>query len=183
MRGEKAFFCAVGPQSLMRPRPTQHSIFESALLFFAVWLLVCGIMIARMWRKAKRNTANLEIKDQLQNANVLYQDSRSSGRSLKNLKTRCGGAHNCLKIVVTDDRLYITAPGILAALSNAYDLEHSIPKSAVEAMEVREHWLSRTSYRITYSDTAGGSHTLELVPRRKSAFDAALGVQFMAGHK
>ncbi len=160
----------------------QHSISSNALLFFAVWLLVIGIIIARMWWKAKQNTVNKEINDQMRNAMILYQDSRSSGRSLKNFKTRCGGAHNCLKIVVTDNRLFITAPGILAALSNDYDLEHSIPKSALEAMEVRKRSLFRTSYRITYRDSAGGLHTLELVPRRRLAFEEALGVQFITGH-
>jgi len=139
-------------------------------------LLVVGYFVFRFIRRvrAERMRDDIGMPSALQHA--LYVSSESSGRSLKNWRTRFAAANNCLKIVVTGDSLYTGVPNpLLRTVTRKYDLEHRIAKTSIEAIEPRRHWLSKRSYRIRYRDGRGEVHTIELWPKRREEFEQALG--------
>src|SRR5437899_2356685 len=66
---------------------------------------------------------------------ILFQERFASGHSLKNLLTRFGGASNCLRLVVTQDLVWVTSWFPFSLLAAFYDLEHVIPRNNIESVE------------------------------------------------
>jgi hypothetical protein len=147
---------------------------DYSTLFPVFALIVISVLILKFHRRGKTNIANRAIKDTLKNVTALYSSNRCSGRSLKSTKTKLGGAHNCLKVVITDDTLFVTAPfSIFAALSEEYDLEHTIPKTSVREYNKLTR-LFRLGYRLSYADVHGIPRTIELWPKNWREFEQAL---------
>jgi hypothetical protein len=143
-------------------------------IFWPIWLFIAYKMFTRLKSTAKNNYRNQQIQEQISFAPILYKSSKSSGCSLKSLKTKFGGARNCLKIVITDENLFITSPGILAAFSQKSDLEHIIPKSSIQSINRQSIFLTPTSYLISYKDELEEIRNLQLWPRKYHEFEQAL---------
>jgi hypothetical protein len=108
-------------------------------------LLVVGFFVFRFIRRvrAERMRDDIGMPSALQHA--LYVSSESSGRSLKNWRTRFGAANNCLKIIVTGDALYTGVPNpLLRSVTRKYDLEHQIAKMRVTAIDGNSITVNRT---------------------------------------
>jgi len=66
-----------------------------------------------------------------------FKESRCSGRSLKNLLTRIGGAHRALLVYVKDGELVVTPffPFNLLFLPEIYGLDYTIPTRSISKLE------------------------------------------------
>lgn len=112
----------------------------------------------------------------LAKAEIVYQEWFASGASQKNALTQIGGARNCLRLVVTDDLLWITSWFPFVLFAAAYDLEHIVPRERIASVELgRSFGIERL--RLTYTDASGASHGVDLIPRDRARFLAALGRQ------
>ena len=82
-----------------------HFADKNFLLLFgitAVW-----VFLGFGWRWLKRIRRG-SIFPEIAPGQIRYQEWTASGRSYKNWYTQLGGANNCLKLVVTDDELWVT---------------------------------------------------------------------------
>ena len=148
------------------------------LIIICLCLAVIGFFVVRFVLRVRVEARRKDLGMPPGLGDVLYVSSMSSGRSLKNWRTRWGAAKNCLKIVVTEDFLYTGVPlPLLRTVTKKYDLEHQVRKSSIETVETRRHFLSRKCVYIRYRDELGGMHELELWPQRRAEFVQALGAQ------
>lgn len=98
----------------------------------------------------------------------------ASGHSKKNILTMIGGARNCLRLVVTDELLWVTTWFPFKIFSTFYDLEHVIPLPSITDMHLAS-FLGIERLEITYIDVIGKSHTVAVVPKDWPAFLQAIG--------
>ena len=105
---------------------------------------------------------------------ILFQESFASGRSLKNLFTRAGGANNCLRLVITKELLLVTSWFPFSLISPHSDLEHVIPRGTILSVEPYSAF-RRKGLQLAYTDAKGESHSLQLFPRDLNGFLRALG--------
>jgi hypothetical protein len=108
-------------------------------------------------------------------ADAVFTERGCSGRSLANIITRLGGAHNCLLVAVTADRLIVTPffPFNLMFLPEIYGLDYSIPGAAIREVDVRRGLLGR---RVIISYQVPDIREVELRMRKLDRFVAALEV-------
>jgi len=123
-------------------------------------------LVIKRWRKG-----TLVIKPPT--GPFLYEETFGSGRSWKNFFTRLGGAHNCLRIIVTPEVLWV-APFFPFYLLEQVDLEHMIPLRSIQKVELATLFF-RDTVRIHFLNTAGQSWCIELYPRDREAFIKAVG--------
>jgi hypothetical protein len=105
---------------------------------------------------------------------ILYQEWFASGRSLKNLFTRIGGAHACLRLVVTKDWLWVTSWFPFSLLAASYDLEHLIPLNRITTIDAQQRFGGREVH-LTYVDKNGAPHALKLAPKNEAGFLRVIG--------
>ncbi|MCZ6877549.1 MAG: hypothetical protein O7G29_05345, partial [Acidobacteria bacterium] len=98
----------------------------------------------------------------------------ASGRSHKNWRTRWGGAGNCLKVVVTDEELWVVLVFPFSAFAEYVDLEHRVRKDDIIQMTERRIFFVRW-FLIDFLGQDGQSHRVELCPKRWREFKEALG--------
>ncbi len=117
-------------------------------------------------------------------ADVIYQEWFASGYSHKNVFTRLGGARNCLRLVVTRQFLFVTSWFPFSIFTPIYDLEHQIPLDS--NLSIRESWWFITSsYVVSYRDSRGMDHKLQLLPWKAKAFTESLAahMETASAHK
>jgi hypothetical protein len=107
-------------------------------------------------------------------ADILYQEWTASGCSMKNILTRLGGGRGVLRLVVTDNVLWVTSWFPFSLIAPAYDMEHVIPLNWITNIETRHHWMS-THIQLSYADADGAIHLLKLIPKDVGRFLQALG--------
>jgi len=103
---------------------------------FAIWLPFVWIAA---WIAASIFYRRVSDKPLIPRAptNATFKESWISGRSLKNILTRIGGARHCLLVYVADDRLTIVPcfPFDLMFLPEIYGLEITAPLRTVSVTE------------------------------------------------
>ncbi|HET6387061.1 MAG TPA: hypothetical protein VFJ58_27050 [Armatimonadota bacterium] len=108
---------------------------------------------------------------------VRFDERWTSGRSLRNLVTRSGGASRCLRVSVTDDEIWIRLepPLQFGFMPEILDLEHRIEASQAPSTRLLKGLipLSRDRVRLDYCDSDGRSRAFELLLRDPEAFMAA----------
>ena len=72
--------------------------------------------------------------------------------------------------------LWVTLWFPFSLFAPIYDLEHVIPLDAIMSVR-RSHFLGRRTFLLSYRDSAGGTHTLRLIPRQPDEFIQRLGVK------
>lgn len=94
---------------------------------------------------------------------VRFKETWASGRSLKNVATRFGGANRCLEVMIFDDELWIRLmkPFRLLFTGAEYDLLHRIPLGEIRSVKQVRPFL-RQEIELEYVDQAGESHRLQL---------------------
>jgi len=116
----------------------------------------------------------LENRPRFQKNDILYQEWFASGRSMKNILTRLGGAHACLRLVVTKDWLWVTSRFPFSLLAGFYDLEHLIPLNRITNIEPHQRF-GWSEVNLTYADTSGAPHSLKLTPKNEKGFLRVIG--------
>jgi len=104
---------------------------------------------------------------------IVFQEWVASGSSMKNILTRLGGGNNCVRLVVTDQILWVTAWFPFSLLAPGYDMEHVIPLNQISEIETREGWFSQQII-LSYVDENGTVHRLKLIPKKREVFLEAL---------
>ena len=146
----------------------QKVIFDNFNLLFILALVWTIIVFSWMfWRRIKRNLFPKEAK------NILYQERTASGRSHKNWLTKMGGARNCLRLVITDDELWITPLFPFSALAGVFDMDHRISREKIIAVESHQVVLKK-SLLISYRDDKNKEHLIEVMPRNIEKFETTL---------
>lgn len=97
-----------------------------------------------------------------------FRERGCSGRSMKSVLTRFGGANNCLLVAITRDELIVTPsfPFNLMFLPEFYDLERRVARSAISHVEIRT-WLLGKRVCVTFH---GDVPAIELRVRDRDAF-------------
>ncbi|MCZ6877421.1 MAG: hypothetical protein O7G29_04690 [Acidobacteria bacterium] len=142
--------------------------------FFTIWLISMawpvGLVSWLFWRRHQRGAIFPEVPPQ----QIRFKERFASGWSHKNWRTRWLGAQNGLKIIVTDEELWVVPVFPFSALAELTDLEHRVRKDDITRVTERRHFFVR-SFLIDFLDQEGQSHRVDLRPRRWRQFKAALG--------
>ncbi|HJS07234.1 MAG TPA: hypothetical protein VJ809_06220 [Pirellulales bacterium] len=110
----------------------QQVIRDNFLLLWAAAVAWCiGGMAFLLWRRSRRGP-HFPDRDEV---NVLFKEKWTSGRSCKSLFTRLGGANNCLRVVVTDNELWIAPHFPFSAFAGQFDLDHRISRDVIKNIE------------------------------------------------
>jgi hypothetical protein len=104
-----------------------------------------------------------------------FVERRTSGRSLRNLLTKIGGARGCLLVAVTKDILLVRPhfPFTLFFLPEVYGLDLAVPRRAISRVERRSGVFGR-SVVIEFENASGRSEKIALSLRDADGFVAAL---------
>lgn len=137
-------------------------------LWGGVWVggcLIASAVYRRMNGKAIVSRAPFD---------VVFHESRCSGRSLRNTLTRIGGARNCLMVYVQGNELVVTPkfPFTLMFLPEIFSLDVRVPIASVIAVERTSNLIGR-NLRITFAE--GGPPPMELRLRNESGLIRHLG--------
>jgi hypothetical protein len=116
---------------------------------------------------------SLRVAQCARREDVIYQEWFASGSSAWNLLTKLGGAHNCLRLVVTEHFLWITSWFPFVLLAYLYDLEHVVPLERILSVR-RSRFLWMETLILTYGDERGISRSLRLAPKHQDRFIDAL---------
>jgi hypothetical protein len=97
-------------------------------------------------------------------SDAVFHETWRSGRSLRNMLTRIGGARNCLMVYVQRNELVVTPmfPFTLFFLPEIYGLEVRVPITSITAVERRSGLIHRC-VRIAFAE--GGPPSMELRKR------------------
>ena len=95
---------------------------------------------------------------------AIYAGRWQSGRSLRNVVTRFGGASGCLWVAVTPDALHVGLhfPFNMAFLGEFYRLEHRIDARDIRAVETGRSLLGRRTVRVRFARADGVEEAIEL---------------------
>ena len=121
----------------------------------------------------QRCVVALRTRPNLAKEDIVYEERFASGASLKNILTKLGGARNCLRLVVTRDLLWVTSWFPFSVIAAVYDLVHVIPLQRISSVQTTRI-LGFESLILSYTDRAGRSHSLRLIPRNPARFLNAL---------
>jgi len=124
-----------------------------------------GGMTYMLWRRKIRGP-HFPSRDQV---NVLFDERWTSGRSLKSLLTRLGGANNCLRVTVTDSELWIAPHFPFSAFGSSLDLDHRVERSAIASIKRRGKPIT-----VEWMTPNGEPKAVELRLRRPLEFVAVL---------
>ena len=117
--------------------------------------------------------AAIRARPKIAKEDIVYQERSASGASQKNILTRLGGGRNCVRLVVTDDLLWITALFPFSILAATYDMVHVIPLHNISSIE-RKRVFGFESILLSYTDDSGGHHVLRLYPKDREQFIDAI---------
>ena len=107
-------------------------------------------------------------------SDAVFHESWCSGRSLRNMITRVGGARNSLTVYVQGNELVVNPkfPFTLLFLPEIFGLDERVPVASITAVKRTSHLIG-CNLRITFAE--GGPAPLELTIRDESGFLRSLG--------
>jgi hypothetical protein len=142
-----------------------------ALLFAICLAWVVLVIIASAIYRASRGRPVLTKEPN----EPLFLERWTSGRSLRSILTRLGGARNCLLVAVTRDALVIRPhfPFTLLFLPEVYGLDWTIPRSSIQRVEEIEGVLG-TRLLVEFLAEDGNTERVELILRQSEQFRQAL---------
>jgi hypothetical protein len=105
----------------------------------------------------------------------VFLERWTSGRSLRSVLTRLGGARNCLLVAVTREALVIRPhfPFTLLFLPEIYGLEWTIPRSSIQRVAQVEGLIGRRLL-VEFKSGGGDIERVELILRDSEQFRQAL---------
>jgi len=117
------------------------------------WLSLC-VFVAMLAYMAYKYALALSNRPHIQKSDVLFQEWFASGCSMRNILTRFAGGHNCVRLVITNEFLWVTSWFPFSLLSAFYDMEHVVLLKEITSIETRRAWFSTAIY-VTYADGRG----------------------------
>jgi hypothetical protein len=141
-------------------------LFTLAFLWFFGW-----IAASAFHRRAKGKPIHTVPPD-----NALFVEKWTSGRSLRSLVTKLGGARNCLLVAVTSDVLLIRPhfPFTLGFLPETYGLDWEIPRKDIKRVS-KSRGLMRETVLVEFGLPQAQTGRVELMLRDADKFIQALG--------
>ncbi len=141
-----------------------------ALYAAAITWVLAVALASVVYRKAKVKPLRV-----VEPAHPLFMERWTSGRSLRNLIGRLGGARNCLFVAVTQHDFIVRPhfPFSLLFLPEIYGLEVAVPRSSVRGVELRSGVLG-DRVLLTLEGSPGASYQFELRLRAPKDFVLAL---------
>jgi hypothetical protein len=131
---------------------------EHFAVLIIVWFVAfAGVIAYRIYRKRVRGV----VFPAESSVRILYDESFASGRSLRSLWTRLGGARNCLRVTVTESELWVRPIMPFSLLSADFDLEHRIPRDSVVSAEIAGAGSVRL-VNLSFRVGGSGDHRLQL---------------------
>ena len=142
--------------------------FYAVFAFCTAWAL--GGMAWKLWKRKQRGRFTDEPDK------IIYEERTASGRSLKNWRTKLGGAQNCLRLLISESELWVTPIFPFSALAETMDLDHRIPLASIQELSFAKRLLN-TRCTLKYKDVTGAEHKIEISPKKPAEFMAALNSQ------
>lgn len=133
---------------------------------YSLFILVCVYIIYKY-------VLAVQNRPRIQKADILYQERFASGNSTKNILTQIGRVNNCVRLVITEDLLWVTSWFPFSILAPVCDMEHVIPLDWITEVERKRGFVSN-GIRLTYVDANGSTHSLKLAPRNEERFLRAI---------
>ena len=143
-----------------------------ALLYWLSFAATVVILVFLAWRYI----SVVRSKPHFERSDVVFQEWFASGCSQKNLLTKMGGGRNCLRLVVTPTFIWVTTWFPFSLIASLYDMEHVISLSAITLVKRDKFWGTLT-FLITFTNEAGRSRTLRLIPKKPDEFAKSLGAK------
>ncbi|HWA24105.1 MAG TPA: hypothetical protein VG734_00415 [Lacunisphaera sp.] len=141
--------------------------------FQQIWLLTLGWVIGSFTFKYFRHRSKGRFFDDPSAGALLYSENFASGRSLKSWRTRFGGASNCLKIMITADRLFVRPIFPFLILGPDIDLVHSIPLGSIESA-TPQRGAFQSALRIKFRSTDSTTSEIDIMSKKFAEFEATL---------
>ena len=145
--------------------------YPPSLALFQIILGICGVA----WLVYLR-IAHWDLFPNKLPQNTLFHERMASGRSLKNVFTRFGGANRCLELVVIPGELWIRLNWIFRLIFTGaeFDLLHRIRVDQVKLIKPAKLLFIGQGVSIEYADRNGIWHIVELLPSNLEKFKVAL---------
>jgi len=140
-------------------------------LFFIIAIIWNIIAFGYLFYKRKKRGS---IFPDVSENDIMFSEKTASGRSHKSIFTRYGGANNCLKIIITNEELWITSWFPFSLLIEKFDLEHRIKKDQITDIEQLKK-MTKNSFIIHFKTDDNSEKTIELYPKDSNAFAQAIG--------
>jgi hypothetical protein len=114
-----------------------------------------------------------------ENEMMIFEESGSSGFSRKSIISKLGGARNCLRVVVTNEAIYISPISpfnwiLVGPVASLYDLQHHILRTnlvSLKAVEADQH-----SVDIEYHDNKGILKSMQVSLKNRDQFMGVVNV-------
>jgi hypothetical protein len=106
----------------------------------------------------------------------LFLETWRSGRSLRSLITRLGGAQHCLWVAVNDSTLFVAPhfPFNLMFMPEINGLEYAVKGDAIRSVERRGGLLDRKRVRVSVARVSGADEAFEVSLRDPDGFVRAV---------
>jgi hypothetical protein len=104
---------------------------------------------------------------------LIFSESFASGRSLRSWWTRLGGASNCLKVMLTRERLVIRPFFPFLVLGPDLDLVHHIPLTNIETV-TKNTGLLKSGLRLRFRLHNGEMRELEILSKKPAELERVL---------
>lgn len=141
--------------------------------FLQLWLLCFGwVVVVFPFRYFRHRSAGRLFRDP-PSGDVIYFEGFASGRSMKSWFTRMGGASNCLRVVVTHERLFVRPVFPFLIMGPDFDLVHSVPLKQIESA-LRKDTAFRKCLRIKFRLAGGESREIEIVSKQPDRFEGVI---------
>ena len=141
------------------------------ILFGGFWVLFIAIVVASAIHRRRVGKAIFANPPE----SPIFLEKWTSGRSLRSLITKVGGARNCLLVAVTRDALFIQPhfPFTLLFLPEVYGLEVAVPRRAIRTVNAATDAFGKKVI-VTFSNRAGALEQVELRLRAPDEFTKSL---------
>lgn len=150
--------------------PLRHELPIIGFAIAASWIALV-VLVSFFFRRSKNKSIFRPHFERL-----LFLETWRSGRSLRSLFTRLGGARNCLWVAIDDNTLWVSPhfPFSLMFLPEVYSLDLSVKGEAIRSVERRSGLLERNRVCVTFSGDCSGEEVFEVSLRDPDGFIRAL---------
>jgi hypothetical protein len=126
------------------------------------FLFMCAYVISKF-------ISALQNRPRILKNEIKYQEWFASGCSKKNILTQLGGGRNCVRLVVTQELLWVTTCFPFLIIAPAYDMEHVIPLHRITNITTKQVFKT-TIIELTFIGKNDQPRTLVLIPKYAQSF-------------
>jgi len=150
--------------------PLQPESFLLGFVLTAGWIVL--VILASVFYRRKKGKPVFRPHFE----RPLFLETWRSGRSLRSIITRLGGARNCLWVAINENSLLVAPhfPFSLMFLPEIYGLEYNVSGDAVRSVERVNGLLARNRVRVTIERDSGTEEAFEVSLQDPDAFVRAI---------